>query len=236
MPHIRLIGDVHGIVTARMRGRTYFNLIQDAQYTVQLGDFGFDYRPLSKVDATRHRIIAGNHEHYEAIDSGKFPHFLGDFGIHSIPLEEGEFKFFFIRGAYSIDKHLRAENLDWFRQEELNYEQATQAVKLYEATKPDIVMSHECPREILPFISRSGKVFDPSYTQKLLQTLYEIHRPKLWIFGHHHRNWKLYYSGVGQTITGVTIDNGPRPTTVFVCLNELGYLDIDKQGNIGQPQ
>lgn len=51
--NLRLIGDVHG------KYEKYHQLLRKAKFTVQTGDFGFDYRTLSGVNARRHRIVGG---------------------------------------------------------------------------------------------------------------------------------------------------------------------------------
>ncbi len=114
MPHIRIIGDVHGRIVARPkprernyrnlfpgspyaarghRDRNYKNLIQSATYSVQVGDLGFDYSALIGIDPTKHRVVAGNHDLLPSLAE----HFLGDFGMHSFPIRNGEFSFFFVR-------------------------------------------------------------------------------------------------------------------------------------------
>lgn len=238
MIYTRLVGDVHGIISHQAKGRCYLSLIKKAQYSIQLGDFGFDYRHLENVDATRHKILPGNHEEYNEIDSGKWPHFLSHFGVHKIPLANGEMNFFYIRGGLSVDRQWRIPNRDWFPQEQLNFEQATAAAKLYEEVKPEIVISHECPAEIIELISGNSFKLDPSYTAKLLQACYVFHQPKLWLFGHFHNNIRMHYSGRGVTACGKQIDNGPRNETLFICLNELGYCDFDDKGHMieGMPQ
>jgi hypothetical protein len=99
---IRLLGDVHYKVPS------YMNLIKDAEYSIQLGDWGFNYSQLNKVDDTHHKILAGNHDNYDNMD--RFPHFLGDFGVYSV----GGYDFFFIRGAFSVDKKYRIPKISWW--------------------------------------------------------------------------------------------------------------------------
>lgn len=228
MPHIRVIGDVHGFINRGAvrygRTRNYINLIQPAAYSVQLGDFGlipFVYteaqRPvpefiLGKVDSQRHKVVLGNHENYDV----QVPHYLGDFGRHSIPLREGSFDFFYVRGAYSIDKKDRLLGISWWPQEELDWEQGNAALQEYTAMKPRTVFTHDCPEEIIYYM---GKIpvgtFHPSRTHQYLQAMVEQHRPELWVFGHHHVNWVGEYKG-----------------TVFMCLSELSYIDFDEDGHL----
>lgn len=231
---IRIIGDVHQIIGNRGVGRNYLNLIAKAEYSLQVGDFSFDYRWLERVDPEQHRIILGNHENYPRAKD--YPHFLGDFGVHSFPLKEGEFSFFYIRGARSVDKWARKEHIDWFAEEELNYTESHMALEMYTAMKPDIMISHECPAELMPFFLRNDWGLGASNTAKLLQACYEAHKPKTWLFGHLHHSRDMLYEGVGITPRGQQIDNGPRTPTRFICLNELDFVDVDETGVIGHIQ
>ena len=52
-------------------------------------------------------------------------------------------------------------------------------------------------------------------TQEILQTIFEIHQPKLWIHAHFHKNYTMKYG-----------------ETKFIGLGELEYVDIDKNLNI----
>lgn len=222
--HLRIIGDAHGIISRRGRGRSYCNLIQKAEYSLQIGDFGFDYTPLEKVDATRHRILAGNHDNYDAM--GDYPHFLGDFGTYAFP----GFEFFFVRGGYSIDYRMRVEGISWWPEEELNYKQMNDCVIAYQEAKPEIVISHEAPVHVNELICTNNFDLPPSQTSRLLQHLFELHQPRLWLFGHWHKNWRCYYDGKGVTPKGKQIDYGDFRGTYFYCLAELGYLDFDENG------
>ena len=77
MIYFRIIGDVHGYW-----GR-YHLLLRKAHFTLQVGDFGRDYATLSTVDADRHKFLGGNHDNYDKVE--KWPHYLGDYGLHSVP-------------------------------------------------------------------------------------------------------------------------------------------------------
>jgi len=46
MTKITFIGDVHGRIPE------YLDLIKDCEYSIQLGDMGFDYSLLKNIDAT----------------------------------------------------------------------------------------------------------------------------------------------------------------------------------------
>lgn len=204
---IRCIGDVHGH-TFR-----YVRIAEQADYSVQVGDMGFHYAELNRLDPECHRVLPGNHDNYSSLD-GTFvaftPHFLGDYGVHSFP----GFEFFYVRGGFSIDKEYRAPGIDWWPEEELTYDQLEACVEAYKIAQPATVITHECPAEIIPFVAGfstwRGKPIPPSRTAQFLQKMFEAHRPERWLFGHHHRRWEGVVGG-----------------TRFRCLGELEPFDIE---------
>jgi len=207
MKEFRIIGDVHGKL------RRYIEIASVVDYSLQIGDLGFDYAPINVLNPENHRVLGGNHDNYEVDpESGEFvvqtKHFLGDFGVHVVP---GVCEFFYVRGGNSIDRKYRTFGLDWWPQEELNSRQANEALEKYKEIKPAFIVTHECPVSVIDFVSTmppdAGIL--PSFTAKLLEAMLDYHRPKLWIFGHHHK------------FTDITIQE-----TRFICLPELGYIDI----------
>lgn len=201
---LRVIGDVHGLTDY------YLYLARRAEYSLQIGDLGFrkDYnRCLTYLAQSRHKVIAGNHDDYEV--THHWSHFLGDFGTSSL----GGVDFFFIRGERSIDYKHRTLGVDYFENEQLNYLQQLKCMELYETVAPEIVISHGCPEDIIPYVARfktyDGEVLKPSSTAKHLQVLLNIHRPRLWIFGHYHKSYVFEKDGCE-----------------FRCLNELEVFDL----------
>lgn len=194
---MRIIGDVHGYHDS------YLNLIQGADSSVQVGDFGFDYSCMGGVDPDNHKILGGNHDNYDVI--GDCPNYLGDYGVCKI----GNIEFFFIRGERSVDANLRIEGRTWWRAEELDMATAYKAIDAYVEAKPEIVISHGCPAEILPFFITNPNKFNPSRTAQFLDAMFNAHCPKLWVFGHHHKSDTLK---VGDC--------------TFRCLNELETMDV----------
>lgn len=208
--YLRIIGDVHGKL------ESYIQLAKGAEYSIQLGDLGFSYNAVVKnLDPVRHRVLGGNHDNYELVD-GKFvnqpPHFLGDYGTYVVP-NFGEF--FFVRGGNSIDRDNREEGVDWWAAEQLSYADAFLALSEYKEVKPDLMLSHECPVSIIDMLAGfktwNGQPIRPSMTAQLLEQMFDAHKPKLWIFGHHHKAFDM-------TIEG----------TRFVCLPELACLDFQQ--------
>jgi len=229
---LRIIGDVHGQVDRNnlftRDGRPYLEIIGDAPYSVQVGDMGdgetYD-ELISRVDASRHRFFPGNHDHYDRLP----PHSLGDFGS----VWCGGVDFFFVRGAASIDReilvrlgHKEGKHL-WFKEEELTDEQMRAAEQAYMLARPGIMLSHDAPtdaarlawqhaRRLSPPNSRA--TFCSSRTSAFLARLLEQHQPRLWLFGHHHHDWR-HREG----------------ETRFVCVGELSCVDIDSAGRVRAP-
>lgn len=200
----RIIGDVHG-----HHGR-YVNLIKKADWSVQLGDMGFDYRKMDKIDSTRHRFIPGNHDNYDNLPSHAFQ---ADWGQVSM----GHVDFFYIRGGYSIDKMYRIPHVSYWPQEEIEYASAQELIDTIGTLKPKIIFSHECPISCMKegVLTNRFKI-NPSFTvQTLSAVFYHIWKPEIWVFGHHHNDWHKEIDG-----------------TQFYCLNELSSLDMFPDGKI----
>ena len=195
--NFRLIGDIHG------HYGPYHLLLRKATHTLQLGDFGFDYKTLFVVNAEKHRILGGNHDNYDDINS--WPHFLGDYGTYNVP---GFGDVFFVRGGLSIDRHRRVEGVDWWREEELGMAQCYAALAEYSKVKPNFVVTHECPVTVVPYVTSSTHII-PSRTNQLLEQMFATHKPKQWVFGHYHQFWSKNIDG-----------------TCFRCLNKFECLDF----------
>ncbi|MDX1947873.1 MAG: metallophosphoesterase [Pirellulaceae bacterium] len=229
MTTLRVVGDVHGQLDRDglcvRNARPYLEIIADAPWSIQLGDMGdgetYD-QLIAQVDASRHRFFPGNHDHYDCLP----PHSLGDFGA----VGWGGVHFFFIRGAASTDREKlvrRGRELGktlWFAEEELTAEQMRQAEEQYLQAMPSIVISHDAPTDIARFAAQHSQalrppdpsaVFHPSRTNDFLARLLQQHSPQLWLFGHHHRDWRYQHDA-----------------TLFVCVGQLSYVDVDAAGNL----
>lgn len=187
-----LIGDVHG------KHKEYLeiiNTLSESDESIQLGDFGFDYDCI--VGKPQHKILGGNHDNYD-----KLPFIHNDLGNF------GQYKnIFYVRGAQSIDKQYRIPYHSWWPTEELSYKQLDEAITLYSKLKPEIVISHTCPKSIIPYLG--GKADWGSVTEIALEQMLSIHQPLLWVFGHFHVSRNFEYE-----------------RTRFICLNELETLEL----------
>ena len=195
-----VIGDVHGYID------DYKNIIKDIDGpTIQLGDFGFAIehdRFMSEVRGKfehDHKILFGNHDDYQYLDKD---YSLGDIGIYN-----GLCKIMTVRGSILRDSSKRLEGYTWFREEQLNYTQFSEIMDEYESVKPDIMISHDCPMSIR---KECFQYTDEYITTRALQELFELHRPKIWIFGHYHRYMDKEING-----------------TRFICLTELGHCELN---------
>jgi len=198
---ITIIGDVHG------KYRRYHEIIREKDrhpYTLQLGDFGFNYDTLKSVDSTKHLILPGNHDNYN--DCYNHSHFLGDYGYTSL----NRIEFFYYRGAYSIDRQYRTIGIDWWEQEQVSIDQFMEARELYRQNKPRIVITHECPQNIAAMMLKPNQRVYENTTGWALQELLNIHEPEYWFFGHWHQSRSITYG-----------------RTNFTCLNELETYTIN---------
>lgn len=178
----------------------YMALARTSGESVQIGDMGLGFRGVSLPPSPTHRFFRGNHDSPELCR--QHPNYLGDWGY-----DEGR-DFFWFSGADSIDRHLRREGVSWWRDEELSIAQFNEALDLYERVKPSVVLSHDGPQD---YISALFGIRDRSRTRQALQAAYELWQPRVWVFGHHHVRRELE----------------SREGTLFVCLPELGYIDLD---------
>ncbi len=144
-----------------------------------------------------HKWIRGNHD--DPALCRTHPNYLGDYG-HVIKPD-----IFYVSGGYSIDHTYRIPDLTWWADEELSEAQMNSAFESYKESKPRVVVSHECPLGVkIDFVTNTWKLDHNSRTEKLLQSMFEIHQPEFWIFGHHHQRKEIDKNG-----------------THFVCLHEL---------------
>lgn len=203
---MRFIGDVHG------KYKPYKRLIKDIPASIQVGDMGVGFRritdsswypnpPHYAMTNGNHRFIRGNHDN--PTECYKHSQFIPDGQI--------EGNMMFIGGAKSTDAHLRYENFDYWKTEELRYDQLNVLTEKYEVNKPEIMVTHDCPEEVAVALNhRQYRLEVPSITRQALQVMFEIHKPKLWIYGHWHISSKMVINGCE-----------------FICLNELEAMDIE---------
>jgi hypothetical protein len=199
---LRIIGDVHG------KYSQYVKIALGSTYSVQLGDMGFSYNHFQGLSPERHVFFGGNHDNYDRIED--CPNYIGDYGYCLADDVPG---YFFLRGAYSVDKMYRMEGRDWWSREELSLDKCRSALEMYKTIRPKIMITHDCPDEVAITMLSQGlgmglnKIV--TRTGQLLQACFDEYQPEQWIFGHWHKSFQLTLKG-----------------TNFRCLKELEYLDL----------
>lgn len=187
---ITIIGDLHGDQVRHQR------IIDNNDYTLQIGDLGFDYEYMRYVNL-HHLFIKGNHDNYDV----EVEQDLGDYGYTSL----NNVSFFFVRGAFSIDWPWRVSqeqetgNKIWWPQEQLSLEEGEACLKEYIETQPEILISHAVPRRIAEQVGNPAVLkhfgYDPATfttaTQDLLDRMLDAHRPKKMIMGHMHTSYRI---------------------------------------------
>lgn len=204
-----LIGDIHGL------WENYARILEvyRPQHSVQVGDFGIGFHREDPVRleqvryamdnfGTNNRYIRGNHDNPAACLAD--PRWIPDASfdeVHGI---------FYLGGAFSIDQAFRTPGLSWWEDEELSMDALYAAMDVYEAARPRIVITHECPESIVPHMFNWYKTEWPSRTRQALDAMLAMHQPELWVHGHWH--------GSRDQVHG---------TTRFICLDELEHVMVD---------
>ena len=202
---MRFIGDVHGKVNQ------YLKLIEDVESSIQVGDMGIGFVKIPKVEGN-HGWIRGNHD--DPNMAAKHPNNIKDGTFW-----EDE-SMFFVGGAWSIDWEWRQsyEMMNgkkiWWPNEECSVPKLQKIIDFYSEVKPEIVVTHDCPT-IMAHEIHSQHEWDKSKTRQALDRMFEIHKPNLWIFGHHHVNLMRNIE-----------------ETRFICLDELSFVDIKADGSL----
>jgi hypothetical protein len=207
---MRFIGDVHG------KYGPYKRIIAEVPSSIQVGDMGIGFRrnggrdgefysnpPHYAMARANHRFIRGNHDnpsecrkHSQCIADGHV-----DGGV------------MFIGGGLSVDRQWRTEGYDWWADEELTSSQLCTLVDVYNVATPNVMVTHDCPESVairMCQLSGCNKLDFPSRTRQALQSMFELHQPRLWIFGHWHFSFDSVLDG-----------------TRFICLAELEHRDLD---------
>ena len=215
MTKTRLIGDVHGLIPELKL--IVENTPRDVSRLIQIGDMGIGFFHQNefgdkKLDEyfkeNNLTFIRGNHDNPQTCKEM----------TTWIPDSYLQDDWYYLGGAWSIDQHLRTIDINWWDDEELSYKELDLAISTYEVAQPRVVISHDCPSSIAQrfFFDRGCSLFGRSQywtkTGEALDTMFKIHQPKLWVFGHWHENKEM-------------IINGTR----CICLNELSFCDVDNE-------
>ena len=216
---VRLVGDIHGefneysFYTLGVGRTRHMGDPVPPEHSIQVGDFGIGfYSPYWHESVrdwmnvhTGHRFIRGNHD--DPAMCKTMPGYIADGTV------EGDVMF--IGGAWSIDQSLRTEGKDWWRDEELSYEELDKLVTKFGQVKPRVMITHDCPTEVAweMFLSKGLGLGEnkqiKTRTGEALQAMFDMHKPESWYFGHWHNTRKTNIKG-----------------TEFQCLGELDFIDV----------
>jgi hypothetical protein len=196
---MRLLGDIHGNVEFYEK----FVLQEPEVSTFQVGDFGLGFKKyldfefycvLRDTPNPIHKFIRGNHDDPAVClninkQIGRTV-YLPDWGY-----DRGT-GIFWLGGAYSIDWMHRTPGKSWWRDEEINSESLHEAIRKYEELKPRFVVTHDCPAFIYPTVLGAAQRDKPvSRTSQALESMFAVHQPQKWYFGHMHVSWKEMING-----------------------------------------
>ncbi|MXX89836.1 MAG: hypothetical protein F4213_02830 [Boseongicola sp. SB0677_bin_26] len=204
-----LVGDIHGkflpfhALARRVLGR--------GAAVVQVGDFGHGFLDggtaagageFFRANAGTCGFIRGNHDDPEVCRT--MPGWIPD--GHQDPAWD----IMFVGGAFSVDRHLRTQGLDWWEDEECSIAELNGIVDRYAEVKPRIMVTHDAPSAAIEAVFPHARLFRPlSRTMQAFDAMFEAHRPDAWIFGHWHRSASAVVDG-----------------TRFQCLGELGSCTL----------
>lgn len=209
MKPTRFIGDVHG------KYERYKTILKGSPPgTIQVGDMGVGFLhssgkphanpPYDKMVEHKARFIRGNHDNPSVCKQ------------HSQWVRDGHIEdgMMFVGGATSIDKQFRAPGYSWWEDEQLSEAEFEEILAFYEKEKPEVMVTHDCPQSLIePVFGIHYKTqLEPGGTRTRLyfERLFNLHRPKLWVFGHWHISRDVMVHG-----------------TRFVCLAELEWKDLE---------
>jgi len=211
MTQLLIIGDVHG------KWDAYSKVLEvyQPERSIQIGDFGWGFANqihhpdrVAKLEGDmedlcgEHRYFRGNHDNPAACAAHEYclddTHWEPDTGL------------MVIAGGNSIDRAWRTAGVDWWEDEELSYDQLHEAIDLYEERKPRIVLTHDGPEDVIPYMFPWYRKEFPSRTREALGSMFAIHQPELWVFGHWHTSHTYHANG-----------------TKFVCLKELEAMMVN---------
>lgn len=209
---IYLTGDIHRKIDDRFT-KPIAKKLGKNDYLIVLGDFGGvwyddenDNLFLSYFEKQKYTtlFIDGNHENHKKLN--EYPvEIWNDGKVHKIKnniihLMRGQifnidgYKIFAFGGAYSIDKHMRTEFIDWWKEEEGSYEEMNEAFDNLEKenNQVDFILTHAGPASKLKnFFNYFGMKFTSSSTEKFLDEINNKVKFQHWFCGHYHENVNL---------------------------------------------
>jgi len=207
-----ITGDTHGTLdidkVERFFGEHEGEYTED-DYLIICGDVGVcgfspdvekETRRILKEIPVTVLFIDGNHEHHERLNdhpvdewmSGKV-HFVESSIIHLMRGQVYDIdgvRFFTFGGAYSVDRYMRTQGIDWFPEEIPTREEYEEGLDNLEACgyKVDYIITHTAPREVAAALGYGEESFDEIALRRYLQQIADEAEFKMWFFGHFHED------------------------------------------------
>ena len=216
---VYITGDTHGLYDVLKFENAYFpqkSQLTKNDYVIISGDFGgiwdggerdqktldfFSQQPFTTL------FVDGNHENFDLLkafpveewNDGKI-HRVRDDIIHLMRGQvftiEGH-TYFTFGGGVSIDKALRTEHVNWWREEFSSFAEKQEALENLKkhGNKVDYIITHTCPEtvkknELARSVSIKGVKCE---TEEFLDTILDTVTYKTWFCGHYH--YDLYFEG-----------------------------------------
>lgn len=203
---ILIVGDIHGNERLFERAREAA-IKHGCEALIQVGDFGYFPNlwnfPNNKWSDIKVYFIDGNHDDHISLRDFKNSNFLEYVKRGTIKEFDG-LNFMFIGGASSIDKMVRLEGVDWFKEENISEEDIDKCLDFDGPV--DVIIAHECPAGYEPkHPIFSHDIAGQANRDKLLK-LRRKYPNALWFHGHWHVS-RIRNDGV-------------------ICLNMLGVDSI----------
>jgi hypothetical protein len=140
----RIIGDVHG--HKYELEWILDNLPADVSEVIQVGDLGVGFGQSvywhqsldNKFQSVNGRWIRGNHDDPSTCKEMKT--WIPDGTITN--------DWMFIGGAWSIDRARRIEGLNWWKDEELSYEELYRLTDIYQFVLPSVMITHDVAESV----------------------------------------------------------------------------------------
>lgn len=209
-------GDTHGYLSiSRLASKSFpegKNLTKD-DYVVVLGDFGFIWanepnreeiywlkwlqeKPFTTL------FVDGNHENHRRLlalpTEDMFGAPVGVVGPSVYHLKRGEVyticdkKIFAFGGAQSTDKHLRVDNISWWKEEVPCYAEMDYGLRNLEEHQyaVDYIFAHTCPMDLVNvYAARVGiTITEQDPTTKYLQHVVDNTKFEKFFCGHWHED------------------------------------------------
>ena len=181
----------------------------EEDYLIICGDVGVCGFSASRERATREALrnlpvtvlfVDGNHEHHQNLNdypveewNGGKVHRIENTIIHLMRGQVYDINgttFFTFGGAYSVDKYIRQEGIDWFPEEIPSREEYEEGWNNLEKTgfQVDYIISHTAPREVAAAIGFGEMSDDEIELRQYLQRVADNTDFTAWYFGHFHQD------------------------------------------------